>query len=79
MDGRSLLRALLSSLAVTLAVAFAAVLYAVFRSASVAGTGGIGAVAGGVSETFLSVILVGLPLTFLLSYLFIRGPRKPWR
>jgi hypothetical protein len=80
---RNIISALLLSLAAALFSAVVHALYplisavvsGLFSSRAGAGSGGIGAVAGGVSESFLLAILVAGPVFFLIIFALLRRRR----
>ena len=82
---RNILLALLLSLVAGL---FPAVIYAFYPliaatvsnlagSRGAAGSGGIGAVAGGVGESFLWAVLVAAPVLFLIIFALLQRRRVP--
>ena len=73
MNKSSTLRYALLSLFVTCAVALGATLIALAVSSTASGTGEIGVVAGGISERFVTLLLVALPVIFLSVFLLLRS------
>jgi uncharacterized membrane protein len=63
---------LLLSLLVSAVVTGLALIIAIFASATHAGSGGISMVAGGLSNTFLLVLLIAFPLSSLAVFLMLR-------
>jgi uncharacterized membrane protein len=80
---RSLLIALPLSLALTFILAVVYAFYPLIAmtvagfSEGTAGTGGVGAVAGGVGESFLWAVLLLEPLLFLLIFTALMRRRAP--
>jgi hypothetical protein len=78
---RNVLLALLVSLTLTFVAAAVYVLYPLARvillaySGGTAGSGGVGAVAGGVSESLLLILLLCEPLLFLVVFALLRRRR----
>ena len=81
--GRNFSLALLLSITLTFVVAIAYALYP-FVSAITSGllsnrggtgTGGIGAVAGGVSESFLLIVLLAEPILFFIVFVYLERRR----
>ena len=82
---RSIFSALLLSLITTFLLAMIYAFYplmsatvsGLFRSRAGAGSGGIGAVAGGVGESLLWAVLVVEPVAFLIIFALLRRRRVP--
>ncbi len=78
---RNILIALLLSLTLTFVLAAAYVFYPIIAAALVSlsshggGTGGIGVVAGGLSESFLWAALLLEPVLFLIVFVFLERSR----
>lgn len=70
------LRALLIALIITIAVAFAALIVAVILSSTGSGGGSIVISTGGISQRFISLLLVGLPVIFVILFLLLRRGRS---
>ena len=67
------LKSFLASLAVTVVIAVVALMVALAASTSGSGANGIGAYAGGVSRTFVRVLVLALPVIFIgLFFIFRR-------
>jgi hypothetical protein len=78
MRQRSLFKVLILCSLITLTVALIAVLVELWRSLSFGMTSGIGFVAGGFSEMFIALMVIGLPVVFALTY-FLLTPKGPGR
>lgn len=75
MPERSTFKVLLLSFVITISVAVIAVLFQLLQSISVSRTSGIGLAAGGFSEKFIALMIIGLPVVFALIYFLLR-PKK---
>ena len=79
---KNIIKSLVASVSLTFAIGIVYVLYSSTITGqfgdSQAGTGGIGAVAGGISESILTVLLIAIPVLFLIAFLFLqkRHPRQ---
>jgi hypothetical protein len=76
MARRSILRVLVLSTLITFGVGVLALLFELLRSISISLTSGIGFAAGGLSEKFIALMAIGLPIVFALVY-FLLTPKKP--
>jgi hypothetical protein len=75
MRERSILRVLVLSTLITFGVGLLALLFELLRSISISRTSGIGFAAGGVSEKFIALMAIGLPIVFALVYSLLT-PKK---
>jgi hypothetical protein len=66
------LKSFLVSLLVTIVIAIAALLVALVMSTSGSSANGISAYAGGISQRFISILLLSLPVIFVVVFLISR-------
>jgi ABC-type arginine transport system permease subunit len=66
------LRALLLALVITIALAFAALIIAVILSTAGSGGGSIVISTGGISQNFINLLLIALPVIFVILFLILR-------
>jgi hypothetical protein len=72
MTNQSTLKSLLAALLITIVIAAAALLIAVVLSISGSSANGIGAYGGGISQTFIVILLLSLPAIFVLVFFMSR-------
>lgn len=75
MPSSNTLRAFLLALIITIAVAFAALIIAVILSSTGSGGGSIVIYTGGISQKFISLLLIGLSVIFVILFLILRKGR----
>jgi hypothetical protein len=66
------LKSFFVSLLVTIVIAVAALLIALIMSTSGSSANGIGAYAGGISQRFISLLLLSLPVVFIVVFFISR-------
>jgi uncharacterized membrane protein len=76
MPNRNTLSALLIALIITIVVAVFALILALIFSATGSGAGGIGVYAGGLSQKFISLLALCLPVIFVILFLILRRARS---
>jgi hypothetical protein len=75
MRERSVFRVLVLSSLITFGIGLVVVLFELLQSISVSRMSGIGLAAGGFSEKFIALMVIGLPVVFALVY-FLLSPKR---
>jgi len=78
MPNRSTLKSLLAAFLITIVIAVAALLIALVLSTSGSSANGIGAYAGGISQKFVSTLMVSLPVIFVVVFFMFRRVFRKW-
>lgn len=65
-------KAFLASIAVTMVIAVVTLMVALAASTSGDGVNGIGAYTGGLSQRFVSVLMLALPIIFIVLFFIFR-------
>ena len=72
MPNQSILKSFLVAFLFTLGIAIAALLIALIASTSGSSANGIGAYAGGISQRFISILMLSLPIIFVIVFFISR-------